>query len=222
MPALLTHADGLLRGRYALLGAWPRLHRRSLALEIVLGGAIYGAAMGSFGGWAGDRLWQVGYSAAKVPLLLLATWLLSVPSFYVFNTLAGLQRDFGRALAALLAAQAAVAIVLASLAPLVLLWNASNDNYRVAVLFNALLFLVASLAAQSVLRRHYRPLIAAAPRHRRLLQAWLVLYAFVGIQMGWMLRPFVGDPEAPVHFFRRETWGNAYLVVFELVVNALR
>jgi hypothetical protein len=222
MAAILVHADSLLRGRFASVAALPRLHRRSLAAEIVLGGAIYGAAMGSFGGLADDRLWQVAYSAAKVPLLLLATWLLSLPSFYVFNTLAGLQRDFGRALAALLSAQAAVAIVLASLAPLVAVWNLSSDNYRLTILFNGLLFLVASLAAQGVLRRHYRPLIAAAPRHRRMLQAWLVLYGFVGIQMGWMLRPFVGDPGSPVRFFRRETWGNAYLVVFELLVSALR
>lgn len=222
MTAILTHADGLLRGRFALLDSLPRLHRRSLAAEIVLGGAIYGAAMGSFGGLADDRLWQIAYSAAKVPLLLLATWLLSLPSFYVFNTLAGLQRDFARAFASLLAAQAAVAIVLASLAPLVVVWNLSSDNYRLTILANAGLFLVASLAAQRVLRRHYRPLIAAAPRHRRMLQLWLVLYAFVGVQTGWMLRPFVGDPGSPVHFFRRETWGNAYLVVLELVLSALR
>ena len=136
MTALFAHADGLLRGRFAVLAALPRLHRRSLAAEIVLGGALYGAAMGSFGGLAGDRLWQVAYSAAKVPLLLLATWLLSLPSFYVFNALAGLRRDFGRALASLLAAQAAVAIVLASLAPLVAVWNLSSDDYGRTILVN--------------------------------------------------------------------------------------
>jgi hypothetical protein len=131
-------------------------------------------------------------------------------------------RDFGRALASLLAAQAAVAIVLASLAPLMAVWNLSSDDYGRTILVNGLMFLTASLAAQQVLRRHYQPLVAAAPRHRWLLRLWIVLYAFVGIQMGWMLRPFVGDPGTPVRFFRRETWGNAYLVVFELVVNALR
>ena len=27
-----------------------------------------------------------------------------------------------------------------------------------------------------------------------MLRTWLVIYVFVGIQMGWVLRPFVGSP----------------------------
>jgi hypothetical protein len=38
---------------------------------------------------------------------------------------------------------------------------------------------VASLAAQGLLRRHYRPLIARDPRHRLLLRGWAGLHAFV-------------------------------------------
>ena len=30
-----------------------------------------------------------------------------------------------------------------------------------------------------------------------MLRAWLGVYAFVGIQMGWVLRPFVGQPDRP-------------------------
>ena len=29
-----------------------------------------------------------------------------------------------------------------------------------------------------------------------MLRTWLVIYVFVGIQMGWVLRPFIGDPAA--------------------------
>ena len=73
------------------------------------------------------------------------------------------------------------------------------------------MFGVASVAAQWMLRRFYRPLIARNPRHRLLLRTWLVIYAFVGIQMAWVLRPFVGAPHAPTRFFRQEAWGNAYV-----------
>jgi hypothetical protein len=62
---------------------------------------------------------------------------------------------------------------------------------------------------------------ARSPRHRLLLRAWFFLYAFVGIQMGWVLRPFIGDPHLPVAFFRSEAWGNAYVIVGKLVVNAI-
>jgi hypothetical protein len=115
--------------------------------------------------------------------------------------------------------QAGVAVMLAALAPYTALWYLTSGGYHEAILFNVAMFGVASLAAQSLLRRHYRPLIARDPRHRLLLRGWAGLYAFVGIQMGWVLRPFVGDPSQPTRFFRVDTWGNAYLKVVELVID---
>jgi len=45
---------------------------------------------------------------------------------------------------------------------------------------------------------------------------WLVLYTFIGIQMGWVLRPFIGSPKLETAFFREEAWGNAYLEIFDV------
>lgn len=40
-------------------------------------------------------------------------------------------------------------------------------------------------------------------RHTRLVfRCWIVLFALVGAQMGWVLRPFVGNPELPFTLFR--------------------
>jgi len=44
---------------------------------------------------------------------------------------------------------------------------------------------------------------------------WVFLYAFVGIQMGWVLRPFIGDPGQRPTFLRSESWGNAYVIVMD-------
>ena len=119
------------------------------------------------------------------------------------------------------ATQAAVAVVLAGLAPYTALWYASTRDYHEATLFNALMFGVASLSAQWVLRRRYAPLIARDGRHRWVMWGWLGAYAFVGIQMGWVLRPFIGQPGRPVTFFRTDTWGNAYVIVAETAGQAL-
>lgn len=72
-----------------------------------------------------------------------------------------------------------------------------GGDYRQALAFNAGMFAVASLAAQLLLRRWYRPLVARNPRHRMLLRAWLVIYAFVGVQTAWVLRPFVRPSRRP-------------------------
>jgi hypothetical protein len=222
MIGLLQNADDILRRR-----AWTIQPSRAatalprLAAAIVVFGMFYGAVMGLFGGMLGDRWLQVVYAALKVPFLLLGSFVIGLPSFFVLNTLLGLRSDFARALRAVTAAQAGLAVVLASLAPLTALWYGSSADYQAALRFNGLMFLVASLAGQWLLRQYYRPLILANPRHRWLLAMWLVIYVFVAIQLAWIFRPFVGDPSLPVQFIREESWGNAYVVVGRLIYDAL-
>ena len=164
---------------------------RRLGVTLILFGILYGTAMGTFGGVRGDRLLQVVYSGVKVPLLLFATFAIGLPSFFVVNTLFGLRRDFNQAIRALVATQAGLAIILASLAPLTLLWYASSSDYPSAILFNGVAFGVASITAQGLLRAYYRPLIERNHRHRWVLRVWIVIYVFVGIQMGWVPGPLI-------------------------------
>jgi len=208
---LLKRADDVLRGRATGL-PWGL---------VILCGLVYGAVMGGFGGLAADRVWQVAFSSIKVPLLLLATLLLSLPSYFVANTLSGVRADFSEALRAIVASQAGLAMILVSLAPLTIFWYATSADYQAAILFNALMFAVASIGAQGLLRRAYRPLIARNPRHRWLLRVWIVIYAFVGIQLGWTLRPFIGTPNQPATFFRGGEQENAYVVIARLIGGML-
>ena len=212
-------ADAILRGQ-----SEPTRERSRLGtlLLILIFGSCYGALMGTFGGITGERLFQIVYSALKVPLLLLVTFSVALPSFFVLNTLLGVRSDFPMVLNALISTQAGLTIVLLSLAPYTLFWYASSADYNAAILFNALLFGISAFAGQWLLRRRYRRLIAANPRHRTLLRTWLVIYAFVGIQMGWVLRPFIGNPGMKVQFFREEAWGNAYVEVARKVHELFR
>ncbi|MHC4646159.1 MAG: hypothetical protein ACYTBJ_11700 [Planctomycetota bacterium] len=218
MNTMLLGVDDVLRARsWAVEGG--RAARRLVHLGFLLAafGILYGAVMGSFGGVFGERFWQVVYSAVKVPILLTGTFLLSLPSFFVINTLFGLRSDFAYATRALVATQAGLTIILACLAPFTILWYVSCANYSGAILFNALMFGAASFAAQRLLRRFYQPLIDRNPRHRSMLRIWLVIYAFVGTQMGWVLRPFIGSPDMPTRFLRQDVWGNAYVKIAQIL-----
>lgn len=219
---LLSYPDELLRGRlWWVRGGNTRRRLAQLAAMLVVFGALYGAVMGCYGGFTGDRRLQVLYAGLKVPILLLCTFAISLPSFFVVNTLFGLRGDFAHAVRALVATQAGLTLILASLAPLTIVWYVSFENYNAAILFNTVMFGGASLAAQMILRRFYRPLIEVDARHRLLQRAWLTIYAFVGIQMGWILRPFIGQPSAPVRFFREEAWGNGYVALFQTIARVL-
>ena len=166
-PTFLTplrRIDDLLRGgSWTIASARPARSLLLLLTFVLAFGLLYGGAMGSFGGLARGRALSLLYSGLKVPLLLLATFCLSLPSFWVLNALAGLSADFGRIVRALVATQAGLTIVLASLAPFTLVWYASFADYHNAILFNAAMFAIASVSAQRLLRRYYKPLIDATP-----------------------------------------------------------
>jgi len=198
MRALIQEADDLLRaeGRHALSALqlpWLRL-----AFLVIAGGFCFGASMGCFGG----RGLQAVYSAAKMPFLISGATLVCVPFFFVVNVLLGLARDFPAAMRGVMSSQATVAICLAAMAPVTLFFYASGADYPTALLLNGFLFALASLGGQITLARHYKALIARDPQHRVALVAWLILYVFVSVKVGSILRPFVGDPTAPTQLFR--------------------
>ena len=221
MRTALLHTDDFLRGRGPFDPARPMPRPWWwLPLMILAFAPLYGGLMGSFQFVSAERVWQVVYSAAKVPLLLGATGAICMPAFFVLNTLLGLRHDFREALQAILAGQAALSVTLAACAPLTRFWYCSTDSYRAALLFNAAVLALATLAGHLVMQRYYRPLIRRHRYHRFALYGWLTLYTFVGIQMGWTLRPFIGSPGAAVTFFRQEPFTNAYVVVARLILGA--
>jgi hypothetical protein len=224
MRAWLASADDVLRQAPWITSAVET--RRTLwrlALCIIAFALLYGAMMGAFRGIAGQSQWmrQIVYSAVKVPILLSVAFAISLPNFFVLNSLFGLRRDFGQAIRALVAAQAGLAIILASLGPVTLMWYASSSNYQQALLFNGLMFAIASFSAQWLVRGYYRPLIARNRRHSLMLWTWMFVYALVAIQLAWIMRPFVGSPASEVQFLRDDAWDNAYVYVIRLIWQAL-
>jgi len=202
------------------------LPTRQVFLMLLVFGPIYGMAMGSYNWVVGNRSFvdqipQMVYSAVKVPLLITVTLAVAIPSFFVINTLMGLRDDFRTSIRAIVSAQAGLTIILASLLPLTLFMYISlshlSVSYQTAVLFNAAMFGLASVSAQLLLRRYYRSLVAKNPRHQAMVVMWIFVYAFVGIQAAYVLRPFIGNPDDPTTFFRRESFQNAYVKIWALV-----
>jgi len=218
MTTVLTRTDEFLRGS-GLFAPSVRTDRSWWWFLVMIVGftPIYGGMMGSFQFDSAERIWQVVYSAMKVPMLLFATTLLCLPAFFVLNTILGLREDLRDSLRAILGSQAGLSIALAALSPMTRFWYFSTSDYRAALLFNASAFALATVAGHVVMFRYYLSLMRRHGYHRLMWGAWLVLYAFVGIQVGWLLRPFVGSPGMPVTFFRAEPFSNAYVVVARLV-----
>ncbi|HEY8751005.1 MAG TPA: hypothetical protein VIM11_23675 [Tepidisphaeraceae bacterium] len=54
------------------------------------------------------------------------------------------------------------------------------------------------------------------PQVRMVFAIWVIVFGLVGSQMGWILRPFIGAPDAPVSFFRSRE-GSFFQAVFDKV-----
>jgi hypothetical protein len=209
----------VLTGRRAD-GARPRwwLH----PLTVLIAGAIYGGAMGSWSIETRERLLLIPYAAIKVPMLILVTTLICLPGYFVLSTVIGLRSDFRAALAAIAAGQAAVTLALCSLAPVTRFVYFSGIGHAEALVLSAAMFALSTCVGYAVMLRRYRPLLQKSRRHRAMLAAWISMYVFVGIQMGWMLRPFVGTPGMPVAFVRQEPLSNAYVAVSRIILQSVR
>ena len=173
--------------------------------------------MGSFGGWSLQRWPQIIYSAVKVPMLLGISFGLTMPGFVILNNLLGLRPDLRLAVRAVSNAQAGLAITLVGLAPFVGFFYASCNDHSWAILFNGMIFAIATVTGQVLLRRGYRGMIGRNPRHRFVMRTWPIVYGFIAIQMAWVLRPFVGEEGQTTSLFRQNAWGNAYVVIGNLI-----
>jgi hypothetical protein len=179
--------------------------------------ALYGAVMGS-----SNSALQALCSAIKLPILFLITLIICLPTLYFFNLLFGSRLTLPQTLALILTSISVTAVLTLSFAPISLFFWLTAPHYQffkllnVAILtltgFFGLTFLVSGMDhVQQEDRRMARGLI---------LWMWIFVYGFVGTQMAWTLRPFLGAPEAPFQVFRHLE-SNFYVNVAESIWEIL-
>jgi hypothetical protein len=235
---LLLDVDRLLRGHHTgpdALAA-PRLPisaGRLLGAALAFG-AVYGAFMGLFAVLTpgGPGFAQLVSTMLKVPLLFLLTLAVTFPSLYVFSALARSSLGAARTLELLLVAITVSLAILASLGPVTGFFTLSTDSYPFMKLLNVAFFAIAGLGGILFLRVALRGAFAvpagdgeSAPGGlrgpRAVLRAWIVIYAMVGAQMGWVLRPFVGAPQLPFRVFRARE-ANVFVDVLRTLGDLFR
>jgi len=180
-------------------------------------------------GGSGSGL-QLVATALKVPLLFLLTLVVTLPSLYVLSALARSRLSFTHTVRLLLAAVTVNLALLASLGPVTAFFTLSTESYPFMILLNVGFFAVAGLVGLVFLRKAldivFEPEPVSSPASAgglalprpdpagKVFSAWTLIYAVVGAQMGWILRPFIGAPSEPFQWFR-ERQSNFFVVVWE-------
>jgi hypothetical protein len=219
----------LLRGESETISAWSAgWNTQRLVLHvgvIILGAGCYGAAMG----WWRDPQ-QALYVAIKFPLIILLTTLGNALINGMVAPLLGLNIPFRQSFAAIVMSFTIASAILGAFSPLIafMVWNAppmsvqagSLPAYNLIKLTHVAIITFAGSMGNARLFQLLVRLGGSRAVAFRVLVAWLAGNLFLGSQLSWILRPFIGLPTLPVEFLRATALhGNFYENIFRSVMQ---
>jgi len=219
----------LLRGEVEEIRAWSeRQDVRRLALHIaviVAGAGCYGAAMGW---WRSPQ--QALFTAIKFPLIMLLTALGNSLINGMLALVLGLNIPFRQSFSAIIMSFAIVAAILGGFSPLIafMVWNApdlithasAGGAYSFILLAHVSAIALAGTTGNARLFQLLERLGGNRKVAQKVLFAWLAGNFFLGSQLSWIMRPFVGSPGLPVEFLRATAFkGNFYETVLGMLTH---
>jgi hypothetical protein len=210
--------EKILRNRYDFFreireGIELQSKMKAMLISSISFFALYGAVMGS-----SHSLWQTMSSAIKLPILFVATLFVCVPSLYFFSLLFGSDQSLSQNLTVILTAITVTAILLLSFAPITLFFLLTAPQYQFFKLLNVAIFAVSGLMGVVFLYQGMKVVsgseLEGTSTRKWVLLVWMFVYAFVGSQMAWTIRPFIGAPGIRFEPFR-QLGGNFYTNILQ-------
>lgn len=208
---------------------WRQLQRRedtgkmigNLMLFIVFSGAVYGAVLA---GWRSPLLSL--YVAIKLPILLLGTTGIVAVLNWLLATIFKSGLTFRQVMAITYGSMGVAGWILLSLVPVTGFFTfavtPSGDlartlqmSHNCLLLTHIVLIALAGVIGSAALRHGLAFVVSPGCDPNKLYWSWMVPFVFVGCQLSWILRPFVGSPFYPIVFLRPDCLErNFYEFVF--------
>jgi hypothetical protein len=188
---------------------------------IVMACGIYGAVLA----WWRSPLLSL-YVAVKLPFLFLATMAIVSIFNWMLAAIMGAGLSYRTTIFIVVASMTLASWILLSLAPVALFFQLTGvphstiDSHllyaqRCLLITHIAIFGIAGIAGNAMLFKGLRQLLSPRCPRGPLFLSWLAAFTFVGCQMGWILRPWVGNPFLPIVFIRPNCLeANFYEFVF--------
>src|SRR5262249_7836898 len=153
------------------------------------------------------------FVAIKFPLIILLTTIGNALLNAMLAPLLGLNLGLRQSFLAILMSFTIASAILGSFSPIAAfaIWNApslsvdanvSAGTYAVIQLMHVLVIAFAGIVANLRLVQLLQQLSGSVAIARRVLFAWLAGNLFLGSQLSWICRPFIGSPGLKVQFLR--------------------
>ena len=189
------------------------------SIAIVLGSSAYGATIGL---WRSPL--QSIFTAIKFPLLIFLTCIGNGAVNGMLAQVLGSGLSFRQTAFAILMSFGVASLILGGFSPITLfiLYNAPPLGSERAIVGHSVMLLIHVFViafAGVIAHRRLLGLLQKVSGHdrtaRAVLFSWLAGNLFLGAQLAWNLRPFIGSPKLAVQFLRDDPLrGNFYEAVW--------
>lgn len=184
-------------------------------LLILLFSFLYGLIMGSFNGFT-----QSLVTSIKMPVLIFLSLFICFPAFYVIQFMLGSKMSLIHMTNMILSGFVVFTTIALSFSPIVLFFMITSNNYAFLKLLHVAVFIFSGIFGMRTIINGLRYSCEKTNLYPKMginvFKFWIVIFAFVSMQLAWNLRPFVGSKNLPFELFR-EKEGNFYLAVIQSV-----
>jgi hypothetical protein len=188
---------------------------RDAVVTIISLSGFFGLVAGAYSGPA-----QAVSAAVKLPFLFFATFAICFPAFFIVQVLVGSRLRLLQVAVLVFGALALTCVLLATFVPITGFFLVTGANYYFQHLLNIVLAGVAGLFGMYALHEGLSVVCEKRGVYPRkaltIMRAWALLFGFVGIQLAWTLRPFLGDRNEPFRAFGTYR-GNFYAAIIYAV-----
>ncbi len=172
---------------------------------------LYGMVMGSY-----HSFLQSVVTGLKVIILFLSTVIICFPSFFIIQQVLGSKMSFRQMIVIVLSGVVLTATISLSFAPIVIVFQITGGNYHFLQLLHVAIFVFAGIFGMRLMvdalkyaceNKSIYPQIGVT-----VFRIWIIILAFVGIQLAWNLRPFLCEKHEEFKIFRKYE-GNFYTAI---------
>lgn len=172
---------------------------------------LYGIVMGSYNGFA-----QAISSGLKIPLLFILIIIICFPAFFIIQTILGSKLSYKQMISIILAGFVITTSIMLSFATIVIFFMITGDNYAFMKLLHVAIIALSGFFGMRAIvealkfsceKKNIYPKTGV-----QVFKFWIFILAFVGAQLSWSLRPFIGAKSLEFELFRQQE-GNFYYEV---------
>ncbi len=174
---------------------------------------VYGVIMGCYNGF-----YQALSSGIKMPVLFSLLIIICFPAFYVIQSVLGSRLSLAQMVSIILSGFIYTTSIMVSFSTIVLFFLITGGNYAFIKLLHVAVIALAGIFGM----KHIIDALTYSCEKKKVypktgitvFRFWIVILFFVGSQLSWSLRPFVGAKGKPFELFRKQE-GNFYQALFQ-------